>query len=551
MKQKAFDKFKPLVYALVLSLATGILIFTELFSMYGNNIDDFWFDVSVLLKPALLLAAVPTLIVFVLMAILFVVFRKKGKRPIYFVLLAIADAFFVSCYAHANFLAGMLPPLDGTEFDWSGLVPNIVSVVVVIVLAVGVVLLIKRFRSEKTAKILNFVNLAIIAMLLISFVTTIATTHVLEPKEITTVSSTKNLNLASTKKNYFVLMVDAVDAKTFEDVLSDSDADTDELKDFSYFPDSLSGYPFTRDSIPFILSGIWNENEKDFAEYSTEAFDNSKFFTELSKQDYGVKNFYDNDFVWRSRKAFEFDNIESLEKTINLRHFVTQELKYCLFKILPFPLKRLSKIDQMDFVASRVETDYTSFIWDDKDFYHGNLKQSAEKTDEKVFSYIHLEGAHVPLNLNKEVEVVDGGTDYRTKVDATLTVMKGFINYLKKNGVYDNSIIVILADHGYNAEGGVAGRQNPLLMVRQAGETHSKMRTSKKQVSFEDLNDMFIDLLNGKDSTEIFADIPEEGRERRYIYYVFNYEDHMIEQTLKGKAWETEKLAPTGKEYNR
>ena len=148
------------------------------------------------------------------------------------------------------------------------------------------------------------------------------------------------------------------------------------------------------------------------------------------------------------------------------------------------------------------------------------------------------------------MEVVDGGTDYYTKVRASLTLVKGFIDYLKKNDAYDNAVVVILADHGYNATGGVAGRQNALLMAKGVEETHSKMRVSKKQVSFADLAEMFEDLLENKKSTELFDGIEEEGRERRYLYYVFTKEDHMIEQTLNGKAWETEKMTSTGKEFD-
>ena len=283
---------------------------------------------------------------------------------------------------HANFLAGMLPSLDGTEFDWSGAGENIVSVLVAILILVGAIVLIKKYKPDRAANILNYVNLAVIAMLLVSLVTTIATTDVLKTKEVSTVASTKNINLVSTEKNYFVLMLDAIDAKTFEDVLKEDGAE--ELKDFSFFPDSLAGYPFTRDSIPFIFSGIWNENEKSFAEYSTEAFDNTKFFTALSKSEYTKKNFYDYEFTWRSRKAFEFDNIESMDKTYRTKHFIFQEVKYLLFKTLPYPLKRFSKIDQMNFSLSRVDTAYEPFIWDDINYYHETLKNAAEKTDEKV-----------------------------------------------------------------------------------------------------------------------------------------------------------------------
>ena len=515
--------------------------------MYANNTDDFWFDFSVMLRPTLIISVPLALAIFVGLSILFLLFRRK-LADVYYVLFAILSAGFICCYVHANFLAGMLPSLDGTEFDWSGVAENIVSIIVVLLVIVGLVILIKKYKPEKTAKILNYINLAVVVMLLASMATTMATTDAFKVKEVATVSSTRNLNLVSTKKNYFILMLDAIDAKTFEQVMEEDGAD--ELKDFSYFPDTLSGYAFTRDSIPFIFSGVWNENEKPFAEYSTEAFDNAGFFTSLNKAGYTKKNFYDYEFIWRSRKAFDFDNIESMDRTYRTKHFVFQEIKYLLFKTLPYPLKRFSRIDQMNFNQSRVDTTYEPFIWDDTKFYHETLKNSSEKTDEKMFSYIHLEGAHVPLNLNKEVEVVDGGTDYYTKVRASLTVAKGFIDYLKNNDAYDNATIVILADHGYDADGRVAGRQNPLLMVKGVGETHSKMRVSKKQVSFADLAEMFEDLLDDKNSTELFENVEEEGRERRYLYYVFNYEDHMVEQTLNGKAWETEKMTPTGKEFN-
>ena len=545
--QRKNDSYKPLFYGLILAIAAGLLAFVELFSMYANNTDDFWFDFSVMLRPTLTICVPLVLAIFIGLSVLFLLLKRKLAN-VYYILFTILSAGFICCYVHANFLAGMLPSLDGTEFDWSGTAENTVSIVVVLLAIASAIVLIKKYKPEKAAKILNYINLAVTAMLLVSMAMTMATTDAFKAKEVTTVSSTKNLNLVSTEKNYFILMLDAIDTKTFERAMEEDGAE--ELKDFSYFPDTLSGYAFTRDSIPFIFSGIWNENEKPFAEYSTEAFDNTSFFASLNKDGYTKKNFYDYEFVWRSRKAFDFDNIESMDKTYRTKHFVFQEIKYLLFKTLPYPLKRFSRIDQMNFNLSRVDTAYEPFIWDDTKFYHETLKNNSEKTDEKLFSFIHLEGAHVPLNLSKEVEVVDGGTDYYTKVRASLTLVKGFIDYLKKNDAYDNAVVVILADHGYNATGGVAGRQNALLMAKGVEEMHSKMRVSKKQVSFADLAEMFEDLLENKKSTELFDGIEEEGRERRYLYYVFTKEDHMIEQTLNGKAWETEKMTSTGKEFD-
>ena len=545
-----FGKLKPLLGALSVSFAFGLMFFIEPITMYANNINDFWFDFSVIIGPTLLIAAIATCGLFVLLLICFLILKKLNKLNVYHGIVAVFIAGFIICYIHANFLSSMLPPLDGTDFEWDNTAANISSILVTLGALIATFFIIKKFKAEKTATYYTYTTLAIIAMLLVSFLSTVMTTDVFKAKEITTVSSTKNLNLMSTKNNFFIFMVDAVDARTFEDVLNEDGGKSEELKDFSFFKDSLSGYPFTRDSIPFILSGVWNENEKPYEDYSTEAYTNSSFFKSLNSHDYKVKNFYDNDFVWQNRSAFEFDNIESVDKSIKTKHFMTQELKYILFKTLPYPLKRFSKIKNMNYNDSKTNTEYEPFIWDDVDFYSKTMEQPAEKTDDKVFSYIHLEGAHVPHNLSKDVEVIDGGTDYYTKARATLTVIKKYINYLKDNGAYDNSTIIILADHGYDADGKVTGRQNPLLLVKNTGETHSKMHTSDKQVSYADLVPMYEDLLAGKKSTELFEGIAESGRERRYLYYVFLHEDHMVEQTTTGKAWETDKLTPTGKEYN-
>ena len=76
------------------------------------------------------------------------------------------------------------------------------------------------------------------------------------------------------------------------------------------------------------------------------------------------------------------------------------------------------------------------------------------------------------------------------------------------------------------------------------------MVVSDKQISYADLYNGFIELLDNKSSTEIFKDIPTEGRIRRYLYNGFNEEEHMYEYEQTGHAWEADKLKPTGREFD-
>ena len=517
--------------------------------MYANNINDFWFDFYTLIKPTSIVFLLSFVGLSIFFTIVYLISLKTKKKNFFLIVFLIAIFCFICAYIHSNFLSGFLPSLDGTTFDWSDPAANASSIITCVVVAAALIFCAIKLGLTKTAKYSLYATLAIFAMLSVSLISTIATTAVLEPKDFTAVATSKNLNVASNQKNFMILLLDAVDSTHFNKVVESNSEYQEALKDFSYFPDTLSGYTFTRDSIPFIFSAQWNENEKPFNEYSTEAFDNAKFFDELANKNY-LKNFYDIDFTWQSRKALGFDNIDSLGKDAKFTTFVKQEIKYILFKTLPFPLKRFSSIRTLNFnAAQQVNENVEAFTWWDTNFYHTTLKQPITKIDDKYFQYVHIEGGHTPFNISTDVEEIpeEEGT-YEDKLKASMKIIEAYLGRLKQNDVYDNSTIVILADHGFWHAG--TSRVNPILYIKGVDETHDKMQVSEKQVSYKDLPQAFIELLSDKNSTEIFTDIPTSGRTRRYLDNLFKSEDHMKEYTTTDNAWKTESLKPTGKEFN-
>ncbi len=134
-------------------------------------------------------------------------------------------------------------------------------------------------------------------------------------------------------------------------------------------------------------------------------------------------------------------------------------------------------------------------------------------------------------------------------MQASLKLLSSYIDMLKNNGVYDNTVIVITADHGYN-NGERMGKQNPILYIKGFNETNASMNTNNNKVSHLDLADAYQKLLDGYKAKDLFLDI-KDNRIRKVIWYVFRKEDHMVEYKLDGHAWETNKLKKTGKEYNR
>ena len=135
------------------------------------------------------------------------------------------------------------------------------------------------------------------------------------------------------------------------------------------------------------------------------------------------------------------------------------------------------------------------------------------------------------------------------EMGASLKLVASYLDLLKQNNLYDNSVIIVTADHGYN-KGERMGKQNPILYIKGINETNTIMNKSESKVSHIDLKDAYNMLLDGKTSKELFTEF-DNNRIRKLIWYVFQQENHMVEYELNGHAWETNKLRKTYKEYNR
>ena len=361
----------------------------------------------------------------------------------------------------------------------------------------------------------------------------------------------KNYTNFSTNKNFIIFVVDAVDSKKFDKVLSKSEY-KDAFKDFTYYPDTLSHYLYTRESIPLIISGNPNYNEVDYLTYYNKAFDNSKFLNRLVEDDYEI-NFFEHELNWTTKKARVAQNIVFLTEEENRTMYsIKCTLNHIADKYLPFLFNFMPSIKYMNCDSTNIEDlkPEDLFSWDNIDNYQYILNKPVTLTDKKQFKFIHTNGVHPPYNEDQNLNKVSEANSSETKeMQASLKLLVSYINMLKQNGVYDNSVIVITADHGYN-NGERMGKQNPILYIKGLNETSEQMFVSNKKVSHQDLADAYQLLLDDKSSKELFTNITD-NRVRKLIWYVFRKEDHMVEYSLDGHAWETSKLKKTGKEYNR
>lgn len=131
-----------------------------------------------------------------------------------------------------------------------------------------------------------------------------------------------------------------------------------------------------------------------------------------------------------------------------------------------------------------------------------------------------------------------------------LTMLNAYINELKKNHIYDKTSIIVMGDHGF-----IGLRQNPLFMVKNAGEKHEFM-ISDARMSYEYLSDIFVSLANDElVMPEYISQCQPQNGLRRFLRYEWDgswereYFPYMSEFLVHENAGEPENLFRSGANY--
>lgn len=542
------SRFRP---ALTLSLAMSFLL--TLFGpleLYFTNISEFDFDLYALLPPlgGLFLAVLAAgLLAFGLCYLIY--------DRLYDLMLLLGAVGLICTYVQGLFLAGNLPPLDGTSIDWSSYHGEYLkSCILCAVILLAFVLLTRLLHMGKMRSLVTGLSLFVFAMLLVTLVAVGIQNQGFQKKTQPAVTKTGEFEM-SADQNLVVFVLDAVDSGTLRSLMESSDPDfADTLEDFTYYPNTVGAYTFTELSIPYILTGQWYENEQEFSDYYAGALAASPLLTELKNRNYRV-GLYEEDLICGPEQQGDIENLETTSlRFTSLPQLWKLELKLVWFKYAPYPVKRMVTVNMDDFRKILEPSNGSAlFRYVNTDFYQDAGAETITTTADKCFRFIHIEGAHVPLRYDKNVNVIGSGNgSYPQNVECAMTVLNRYLQELKDAGVYDNAAIVVMADHGYGIywNNGFLGRSNPLLAVKGIGERHA-MAVSEAPISYEDLQTAYARLMDGMASAQVFDAQEGESRSRRFLLYNYLHEDHIEEYYQNGYATDQAGFTATGRVYDR
>lgn len=550
---KLKSALKELLPAYIIAFVFCFMLFIyEPSVMYCTNQLDFWFDLALMIGPILLGFLIFFLATSLILTAVYLVNKlfAREKKPIAYQIITLVffGVFFVT-YLQGNMLAGSLPALDGSSIDWDAFKSKDIVTVAIGVVVLGVIgFLIIKVETMKTLKYAAGVSVVIFGILFVTLVYELISWNSFARKD-SIIATNENFNTISSDKNFVVLLNDAVGSSEFNSVLEENPEYKEVFEDFTYYPDTLGCFPCTRDTIPVVLGGALNKNEMKFEKFSSKALNESPLFKELTERDYDI-NLYESELVWYGSKNFSISNSTDYKNyRLPFKSFFSEEVKYIKYKYLPYYLKRYSNIESMDFNGL-----VDKYLWDDHTIYKTVTKKTElDKQSDKMFSFVHTEGAHIPFSYDKDLNILpyNSGT-YEQKIEATIKMVDAYIDRLKANDAYDNTVIIVMADHGntnLNSADDMLVRANPMFMIKGIGE-HHKFAKSDKPISYLDLMDIYSELLEGETAEEATEDIPDK-RERYFMWYRnFRLEDHIEEYVVTDKAWEWTKFKKTGREYD-
>ncbi|CAG7647020.1 hypothetical protein PAECIP111802_03894 [Paenibacillus allorhizosphaerae] len=373
----------------------------------------------------------------------------------------------------------------------------------------------------------------------------------------------------SAKENVIVLLLDTFQTDLFSELISENAEYKNMLSGFTYYPNTVGGFPTTYASVPFILTGQYYDNSVPMQQFVKEKYLTQSIPLVLRKHNFNVGLYpMVTQTVYPSEEtASNVSKIKSF--TLANTTYVKDLYQTTFFRYVPHFLKKyFYKVDVLNKDPEQHGRDVN--------FVERAEKKSQVGETNPTFKFYHLEGAHPPYNLNEKLERVklEGREGYKTKANAALKITEKFLGDLKRIGVYDNSIIVIIGDHGggekVNVNAGTANDANytnnsvvasglPLMLYKPMNAT-GQLKISKVPASLSDISSTIVSELgiNEKFPGQSLLTLKEDDeRQRRFMFYSWEHEywnkeylPTMTEYAVNGYSWNKDSWIPTYRKYS-
>ena len=387
----------------------------------------------------------------------------------------------------------------------------------------------------------------------------------------------------SSEKNVILILIDEVQSDVFYEIISENHDFKEQFSGFVFYPDTVAGHPFTKTSVPNILTGKYYDNSIPLPEYIEDSYLGYSIPKILKERNYQVDiipTFYDDTILKSDEVASNLirqGQITNIEEGLYNSFYL---IDIALFRNAPHLLKRYVINDYLWFISRYFPNEKLSHLnwWSGDDNFYGELSDINYSIKGPVFKFFHLKGCHAPYNRDsagKHVRSKNSRQSYKDFLVFNLKRLVSFLEQLKIKGIYDKSLIYILSDHG-------AGRYEELKVNTELIEKHSStskvsishrikaravtllmikdffsvgsMKISNMPVSLSEIPQMMFKDLNIKlDESDSDSNTNEtvSDNTRKYLYYNYPYVEPLYEFVIDGHGWLNSSWSGPNKVYNK
>ena len=489
-----------------LSLAFNFGLFSPL-DFFLNNISELGISYKMVM-----LACLPVMAL-IFIAVYLVLLLTKGKAHI--ISLAIVTGLDLAFYIQGNYMTKGMQTLDGTAYYVHPVRAVLDVLLWVVIIALPFIIYKRKQESFKFFIMIISGAIIIIEMIAVIYTTVnLMTERTFRLKNYFEGSDMYPYDLQneftySSGKNLIIIIPDEFDSFCFDKAVEEVPDSISGFGGFTYYNNTIGMYQYTIEGVTNIFTGKEYNKEKS----RDDNYSNDCFFDHIP-EDYSVEFYTDSVCFPTGVKKKYADNYSVKELTIK-DVFCTSLALYdmALFRTVPDVMKRPFWMYTGDLTNMMISG--KAYIADNLAFLH-SIPSKMEFTDKPCVKVIYLHGLHNPRSLNRDLDRISNyEVDPQETAIAVNKILSSYFEALRRDGIYDSSDIVVLADHGHRPN---YDAKYPFLMIKRAGESGTELKTSSAPISYADIFPTLCYLI-GDSSVEgrIVFDIPENEKRERYF----------------------------------
>jgi hypothetical protein len=308
---------------------------------------------------------------------------------------------------------------------------------------------------------------------------------------------------ASSTANQYIIVLDMMDQEFVEEIQAEEpDFFASHLDGFTEFDAHISNYARTLPSAADMLTGARYQFDEPLDQYFARAYRESDFLPRLREAGYSTNIYATDRYSYHSINDIRdlADNVKHAKTEPDTLALTAAMLRLDAFRYMPHLLKPLFWTGSGDFTVNTPQRSFDAEFSNSNFAFYDLLKHEGFTKDgpQPRFSYIHLDGAHPPFTIDRDVNRVAAASDPQTEqARGAFKIAFDFIDGLRETGAYKDATIVITADHGNIT---VAGDSDPMseprltaLFVKPAGAEGTPLAHSTAPTQMENVRALLLE----------------------------------------------------------